>query len=102
MHDTDRYLETLTLDSEFVGVVGRGYPGSFYKVFVRASPKSGWVVFEGSSMKHRDPLKDEERLAVAGRLPIVWAPLAFLVDYRVIPGKPALDALVERVRVLLS
>jgi hypothetical protein len=37
-----RFMDSLSLESEFIGLLGKDYPRSFYKVFVRPAKGKPW------------------------------------------------------------
>ena len=81
-----RFLSSLTAESVFFGVVGAGHPNSFYRVFVRRSPKSRrWWRFEttaGPSLE--DPPRRAARLHNPAEA--ITGPLPHLPLYRFLPG----------------
>jgi hypothetical protein len=98
----DRFVATLTRESEFFGLLGKGYPGSFYKVYVRPLKTSRqWWRFEvGAGASSVDPIKEQARIDVAARAAAVWAPLPFLVDYTHDPNKASIAKLLARAKEL--
>ena len=66
--DEDRFVASLTKESEFFGLLGKGYPGSFYKVYARAAKDSPWWKFEVQAGPSTvDPMAYQTKLDVAGR-----------------------------------
>jgi hypothetical protein len=98
----DRFMASLTDESEFFGLLGRGYPGSFYKVYVRQTrdAKRWWVFEVGAAPSSLDPIKYQARLKVSGRAAAVWAPLPFLADYTHDPAKASIAKLLGRANEL--
>jgi hypothetical protein len=94
----DRFVASLTNESEFFGLLGKGYPGSFYKVYVRETrdTKRWWVFEVGAAPSSLDPIKYQARLRVSGRAAAVWAPVPFLADYTHDPAKGSIGKLLAR------
>jgi len=94
----DRFLAKLTVDSEIFGLVGRGFPGSFYKVYVRAGADSKrWWKFEWTASPSRiDPIEYQARIPVRGRATTIWAPITDLPDFVCSTARPALVKLMQR------
>jgi hypothetical protein len=94
----DKFVASLTKDSEFFGLLGRGYLGSFYKVYARLTKDSRkWWRFEvGARPSRINPIKYQGDLPVAGRAAAVWAPLPFLADYVHHPERRAIAKLRAR------
>lgn len=94
-----RYLESLTPDHEVFGLIGAGYPNSFYKLYVRAPGAKQWWRFEhGAGPSRIEPINDQRSVQVTWRAVSVWARVSQLVEYQCHPDKPALVRLMERVR----
>jgi hypothetical protein len=98
----DRYLASLSEESEFFGLLGTGYPGSFYKVYVRPTIKGReWWRFESSAgPSTTDPIKHQAKLPVTDRAAAVWCPLPFLADYTHDPAKQSIGLLIARAKEL--
>jgi hypothetical protein len=95
----ERFVASLTVESEFFGLLGTGYRDSFYKIYVRATKDTfRWWRFEVEAGPSRiDPLKNQSDLKVAGRAAAIWAPLPFLCDYEHDPAKRSMARLWSRV-----
>jgi hypothetical protein len=101
-HDFEKFLASLDLhDSEMFGLFGRGFPGSFYKVYVRAQPKQKWwcVKYEAEPVQY-DPIECEKKIAVRDRVANVWGPLTYFLIYDFMPSARSLDRLATRVSQL--
>lgn len=97
---TERYLASLTAESEFFALVGRGHKNSFYKVFVRRGEAEPWWSFERDAHPSPfDPIDRQSNLPVAQRAVAVWAPLPHLVSFAHRPSE-AIARLFERARSL--
>ena len=94
----DRFLVELTNESEVFGLIGKGYPGSFYKVYARlARDTKTWWKFEWSAGPSKlDPIKYQAELTVSERATAVWAPLTHLVKFAHDPKREALAKLFAR------
>ncbi len=94
----ERYLASLSNESEFFGLLGAGYPDSFYKVYVRSTktaPK--WWKFEDRAAPHHtDPQKYQANLKVSGRAVTVWGPLPEIVSFKWKPHNRAIGLLFAR------
>jgi hypothetical protein len=79
----DDLLASLTPESEIFGFLGRDYPHSFYKVYVRASPKAKWwrLKRSGSQSVQDDPIKAQATVPVNARTGVVWGPLAYVLMF---------------------
>lgn len=99
----DKFLATLTKESEVFGLLGRGFPHSFYKVYVRSEPGKKWwrIEVRGATAESYDPIKREEKLPVTKRTAVVWAPIGDILHYDHMAGD-ALDRLYERVTELVG
>lgn len=93
----DRYINGLTEKSDFLGVLGRGYPNSFYKIYVRANPNTNrWYSFKDSGGLYRqDPVKWQKALA-ANAAESVLGKLPDLAKYDVHPDRELLLKLKKR------
>jgi hypothetical protein len=80
----ERFVASLTAESEFFGLLGTGYRDSFYKIYVRATKDAPrWWRFEVEAGPTRiDPIRYQGDLKVAGRAAAIWAPLPLLRDYK--------------------
>lgn len=100
----DQFLATLGTRSEMFGLLGIGFPTSFYRVFVRTGlPDSDWWnIGSGPAAPARfDPVKKHvERMAQGNAVAVVWCPLQHLVEYDHIADS-GLSALTGRVHALL-
>jgi hypothetical protein len=94
----DKFVASLTSESEFFGLLGEGYPGSLYKVYARETKDSKrWWVFEiGAGPASLDPIKNQAHLKVKGRAAAVWAPLPFLANYTHHPVRNSIPKLLAR------
>jgi len=94
---TQKYVEALTEKAEFFGLVGIGYPGSLYKVYVRPSRASKtWWVFEREGQESsRDPIEYQGRLE-SQDITTVWGPLADIADFKHHPEREGIAMLFER------
>jgi hypothetical protein len=100
--NVDRFVASLTADSEFFGLLGKGYPDSFYKVYVRPTKEARqWWCFEvEAGPSEIDPIVHQGDLDVAGRAAAVWAPLPFLGNYKHDPAKRSMARLWTRANEL--
>jgi hypothetical protein len=103
-------LTSLTLESEFFGLLGRNdaRPRSFYRVYVRTPLEGRWWCFGRSAYT---PLLDPVRVHArawrrAGRggtpVNIVWAPLSALLAYQHHPEHDGLRQLFDRTAELVA
>lgn len=103
-----KILALVTLDTEIVGVLGRGFPTSFYRI--HALIGGSWYGFENGAMLSRHkgaaghPLTGRGgsfHLPVEARCAVVCSPLRHILDgYQTMPGRYALAAIVARGREL--
>lgn len=103
-----KILALVTLDTEVVGVLGRGYPTSFYRIHVFAGDR--WYGFENGAMPARSkgpaghPLTGRGgslHLPVEARAATVCGQLRHILDgYQTMPGSDALAAVVAHGREL--
>ncbi len=100
----ERYLASLTSESEFFGLLGAGYADSFYKVYVRPTKAATkWWKFEaGAGLYHTDPIKYQANLKVSGRAVTVWGPLPEIVSFKWKPDNNAIGLLVARAKELAT
>lgn len=96
----EKFLASLSEESEFFGVLGTGYPNSFYKVYVRSKKTSkNWWKFEvGAGKTSLNPIKYQASLNVSSRAATVWAPIAYLPEYTYAPWKDSIGKLIERAK----
>ena len=101
----DKFAASLTNESEFFGLLGNGYPHSFYKVYVRKTKDSKcWWIFQWDAHPTRiNPIKHQANLKVEGRVATVWAPLRYLaIDFTHDPERKAIAKLFARAAELLQ
>ena len=104
-----RFMNSLSLESEFIGLLGIDYPCSFYKVFVRPAKGKPWWKVESDvwTVKGR-PYPPLPRDTMAGfYIPaggIVCGPLRWLpiFDYYNFHGQNAVPHLFDRARALVA
>jgi len=97
----DRFLASLTHESEFFGLIGIGYPNSFYKVYVRARERSPWRKFEGTMLPSRINLgKEQARIRANGAVEAVHGPFKDLVKFTFMPERVAIKKLFDRAEEL--
>lgn len=98
----EKWLKTLTVDSEFFGLLGVSNPDSFYKIYARrddSSPK--WWVFEGDSrLSHVDPTKYQTKSSKDKNKDQVSGKLTNLLEYKIHPGKKGLEMIFSRAKQL--
>ena len=82
-------------------MVGRGFPNSFYAVYVRARDSGKWWRFEEHATPSCNPIIEQRRVPVKNRTVVVWGQLACLLAYKHM-RRGALDALFDRVGHLLD
>lgn len=94
----DRFLASLTHESEFFGLIGEGYPNSLYKVYVRSTRSSArWWKFEVEARPvKRNPIKHQANVSVSARGTAIWAPLPHLVHFQYHPDKGSIAKLLAR------
>ena len=53
----EKWLKTLTVDSEFFGLLGLSHKDSFYKIYVRQNHKAKkwWIFATDGRISHNDP-----------------------------------------------
>lgn len=97
----EKFLASLTTRSEIFGLLGRGFPNSFYTVYVRPEPTQKWwrVSWKSAMPVAYDPMQKEGEIEVKERCGAVWGPICYLRVYGHMPG-PALDRLVSRANEL--
>jgi hypothetical protein len=85
----DRFVASLTDESEFFGLIGAGCPDSFYRIYVRLTKESRtWWRFEvGAGPSSINPIKRQGNMNVADRAVAMWGPIPFLADYTYDPEK---------------
>jgi len=101
-----QWLALVTLDTEVIGVLGRGFPTSFYRIHVLAGER--WYGLENKARPALD--KGDEghpilgrngslKLAPDQRCAVVWGRLCHLLSgYQTKPEGRAMAALLERGR----
>ena len=109
--DLQELLGHVTLDSEVVGVIGRGYPQSFYRIHVYI--EGLWYGFENGALRetvtgHRAhpltgrhghlklPVEERGTSMVTGQL------RHLLVGYKTMPGRQALADVLSYGRKLMA
>lgn len=99
----EKFLATLTKESEVFGLLGKGFPHSFYKVYVRSEPGKKWwrIEVRGATPEAYDPIRREEKLAVKKRTAVIWSPIADMLHYDHMSGE-TLDRLYEYVTDLVG
>jgi len=99
--ETEQFLSSLGKWSECFGLIGRGYPNSLYKVYVRATQTSPWWCFDlGAAPATVDPIEYQANLPVERRAAAAWVPLHYLVNFTHHPDKFPLAKLMARAEVL--
>jgi len=101
----EKFLSSLNAESEILGLLGEGFPHSFYRVYVRSAPGKPWwkVAFVAKPVKY-DPLRRQGKLPVKHRTGAVWGPLLYVLifDYQPCEGQNALALLHQRAHDLLG
>jgi hypothetical protein len=95
----NRIARKMTLDSEFYGVLGTGYPNSFYRIYVKCG-KSQWYVFERHFAKsyYKDPSEGNKDKEASKE--IVRGRLADLLSYEYLDWKESIGRVFDHVRTL--
>ena len=84
-------------------MVGKGYPNSCYKVYARPPRKAKWWRFEvGAAPSTIDPIKDQAKLPVEGRVTVVWAPVHHMINFTHHPERTSIARLLARAAELQS
>jgi hypothetical protein len=98
----DKWLSTLTVDSEFFGLLGLSHTDSFYKIYVRQnrSSKKWWIFETDSSISHTDPIKYQTKLSKENNKDQVFGKLMNLLKYKIHPGKKGLEMIFSRAKQL--
>jgi len=93
----ETFLSTLNVESEIYAIFGRGFPHSFYKVYVRATPKGKWwrVKQDGRPVRY-DPHKEAQTYPLKGRLGAFTGPVGYFLLYEHI-GSAGLGKLRARI-----
>jgi hypothetical protein len=98
----EAFLAQLSPEAEMAGLLGHGFPHSFYRVFVRNPGGQWWRIQEGyCGVKVEDPLKKVARLPATARTGAVFGPLRYLQIFQHIECE-YMDMLVRRVDELLG
>lgn len=75
-------LAKLTPASEMYAIFGRGFPHSFYKVYVRPTPKDKWWRIKQNGYPVRyDPHKDAMTYPANSRLGALVGPIGYFLLY---------------------
>lgn len=76
------FLNSITSASELYAIFGRGFPHSFYKAYVRATPKGKWwrVKHDIRTVSY-DPHKDMQTYPREGRLGAITGPVGYFLLY---------------------
>ena len=98
----DKWLATLTVDSEFFGLLGLSHKDSFYKVYARQnhSSKKWWMFDAKGRVSHNDPTRYQTKLSQEKNKNQVFGKLSNLLKYKIHPGKKGLDMIFSRARQL--
>jgi hypothetical protein len=98
----DKWLATLTVDSEFFGLLGLSEKDSFYKIYARRnhSSKKWWIFEANSRISHIDPVKYQTKLSKENNKGQVFGKLANLLKYKIHPGKKGLEMIFSRAKQL--
>ncbi len=98
----EKWLKTLTVDSEFFGLLGKAHTDSFYKIYARRehSSKLWWIFETDSSISHIDPLKYQTKLSKEKNKNQVSGKLTNLLKYKIHPGKKGLEMIFSRAKQL--
>lgn len=76
------FLAALTAESELYALFGRGYPHSFYKAYVRATPKGKWWrIKQGGRPVAYDPHRQMQSYPREGRLGALVGPIGYFLLY---------------------
>jgi len=100
----EKWLATLTADSEFFGLLGLSHKDSFYKIYARQkhSSKLWWIFDADSGISHIDPLKYQTKLSKEQNKGQVSGKLANLLKYKIHPGKKGLEMIFSRAKQLTA
>jgi hypothetical protein len=98
----DKWLSTLTVDSEFFGLLGLSHKDSFYKIYVRQNPEAPkWWIFENkASISHNDPIKYQNKLSKEKNKDEISGRLGNLLKYKIHPGKKGLEMIFAKAKQL--
>jgi len=98
----DKWLKGLTVDSEFLGLLGLSHKDSFYKIYVRQNPLSKkWWTFENkASLSHNDPIKYQTKASKEKNKDEISGRLGNLLKYKIHPGKKGLEMIFSRAKQL--
>ena len=98
----EKWLKTLTADSEFFGLFGVSHTDSFYKIYARQDQwsKKWWIFDAETSISHIDPTKYQTKLSKEKNKSQVSGRLGNLLKYKIHPGKKGLEQLFARAKQL--
>ena len=98
----EKWLKTLTVDSEFYGFLGMTHPDSFYKIYARRDPwtQKWWLFQADSRVSHIDPTKYQTKRSRENNKDQVSGKLANLLKYKIHPGKKGLEMIFARAKQL--
>lgn len=84
-----KFLAAITKESELFGLLGREYPHSFYRIFIRTDPTAKWWRIEaGSAQEAKDPFDYQHSLPVKSRTGVVWGSVQYGLVFDHIEGEP--------------
>lgn len=93
----------LGLEDAFVGLLGRGYPNSFYRAFVRDCSGQWWRFERQVSLSYYDPVEHQQRLTCEGRAAqTFYGKFSDATRFDGHPGNAALVRLLARARELAA
>lgn len=78
----EAFLNTITRESEIYAIFGRGFPHSFYKVYVRTTPRGKWWrIKQGARPVAYCPHKEMQTYPREGRLGALAGPIGYFLLY---------------------
>jgi hypothetical protein len=97
-----KWLATLTVDSEFFGLLGLSDKDSFYKIYARQkhSSKKWWIFETNCRISHIDPVKYQTKLSKDKNKNEVFGKLRHLLKYKIHPDKKGLEMIFSRAKEL--
>lgn len=98
----EKWLKTLTADSEFFGLLGVSKPDSFYKIYARRDQwtQKWWLFQANSRVSHIDPTKYHTKRSRENHKDQVSGKLVEVLKYKIHPGKKGLEMLFARAKQL--
>lgn len=99
----EMFLSLLDERSEFFGLLGRGFPHSFYKVYARLEHAKRWWLVDRkwAALVPYDPIINRQRTPISMHTGAVWAPLGDLLQFEHIDGV-FLEKLFARTKALVG